>query len=220
MRKLVAPLLLCCGLAGFAPAEAGTPADSATPGPASPPPAALAPPGRLAVQTCGAAGVTADGLFVRGYALERDGKFREAGEVYEWIGLHCPTSEATALARERLLLISKGVKEYATPASAAPAAVAAPASAAPAAKPGAPDAAPVGRSVCTVKGLYESGSKWCGVVRMADETRYMVEVTKVDLNPPWAIGFEASNCTGRRFIGWFSDNLNVWVPKKCMAEPW
>ncbi len=76
----------------------------------------------------------------------------------------------------------------------------------------------VGAYLCTVDGLYSNSSRWCGVVRREYDRYFEVEVSKVTIKTPLAVGFNSSACTGNKFIGYFSFGERVWVPQNCMAE--
>lgn len=157
------------------------------------------------------AGIDTDGHFVQAFALERSGQYRQAAQVYHAIALASPGSAAGNLASERMALLAAYIPPPPPPASGAMAAAFVPPPAPVARQP-----SMAGRRVCSARGLYPNDGRWCGVVREQDGIEILVEVAEVKTNAFFTIGFAASECTGGRFLTWFSRGANVWVPATCM----
>ncbi|MCW5730870.1 MAG: hypothetical protein KIT20_08945 [Alphaproteobacteria bacterium] len=150
-----------------------------------------------------------DSHFVHAFALERAGQYQQAAQVYQAIAMASPGTSAGNLAYERMALLGA----YMPP---PPISSAVPAAFQPPPAPVARQASMAGRRVCSARGLYPNDGRWCGVVREQDGAEVLVEVAEVKTNAFFTIGFAASECTGGRFLTWFSRGANVWVPASCM----
>lgn len=80
--------------------------------------------------------------------------------------------------------------------------------------------AEIGSYVCSLQGLFGGQSKWCGIVRDSNAAYHFVEVTRVEADGFFSIGFTRAPCTGNTFINYFSRGIRVTVPKNCMGPVW
>lgn len=158
-------------------------------------------------RTQGAHILTPEQRFVQAFAAEQAGRTAQAAAAYSELAAQYPYTESASLAGERLAMLT-----VATPvaARARPAAPATPE----------PATSMNGKYVCTVPGLFDNGSKWCGVVRNANPAYLSVEVKQVNAAGIFNIGFTRAPCTGNTFINYFSRGIRVSVPRNCMGPVW
>lgn len=177
--------------------------------------------------------VAADGLFARAYKYERSGQIRKAWRLYDELLLTYPSAPVALLANNRLVEL-KGYElanqtaSNGEPQRAGSGYVTTVNSPVPVPNGGLgakeksrtlkllPTSDDVARSACSRDGLYESNSKWCGVVVSDDGDYYKVRVNDVTLRGFGTIGIDRSVCTGNTFLTWFSRGTLVRVPKACV----
>ncbi len=174
----------------------------------------------------GGQGTTAaDKAFAEGYRAERAGRFYEAEKAYEKIMVAHPSAPSAMLANARLESLRARGSNVRVGGRARVVAVNAPNPVRSQSEPGTrvgrlslyKDSADLGRTVCTINGLYEDGAKWCGIIIRDEVSHFRVEVRRVELPGFGTIGIGRSTCTGNTFINWFSRGGAVRVPKQCMS---
>lgn len=147
---------------------------------------------------------TPEARFVAALTAEGAGRTNEAASAYSDLMAQYPHSDSARLAAGRLAMLPAMAPSAA--AVAAPAATGSPATA--------------GKFVCTMPGLFDRNSKWCGVVRQANAAYVSVEIKRVNANGIFNIGFNRTPCTGNTFITRLSRGSRVTVPQNCMGPSW
>lgn len=138
-------------------------------------------------------GWTAEALFAEAYRLEASASPGDAAGHYRLLLERFPASPLATVARERLAILP--------------------------APPGPAQPYQIGDFACTAVGLYPGKARWCGIVRERRTDQLLVEVAEIRLDTLFALGFNASVCTGQRFIGYFSHGDRVWIPSTCLEQP-